>query len=55
LQPDERQRRTKKALIDKDKNSESVLDGGVKTSARQIRAFTRLRQRESVKVLLNPA
>jgi len=33
LQPDERQRRTVKVFIDKDKNSESVLDGSVKTSA----------------------
>jgi hypothetical protein len=34
LQPDERQRRTVKVFIDKDKNSHSVLDGSVKTCAR---------------------
>ena len=34
LQSDERQCRTVEAVIDKDKNSKSVLDGSVKTSAR---------------------
>jgi len=34
LRSDERQCRTVKVFIDKDKNSKSVLDGRVKTSAR---------------------
>jgi uncharacterized Zn finger protein len=34
LQSDKRTRRTAKTFIDQDKNSEYVLDGSVKTSAR---------------------
>jgi hypothetical protein len=34
LQPDERERRTVKVFIDKDKNSHSGLDGSVKIRAR---------------------
>jgi hypothetical protein len=48
------QRKTEKVFIHKDKDSESVLDGSVETSTREMRAFTRLRQRKPLKVLLNP-